>query len=360
MPERAEIYVPAVARFPDDLRIRHDLLEPARVAGYHTGLMLLLKNGDVDPETARRHIDNLDPYARMPKEERPALFGMHPNKPLTGPNRFNFLENGAKSQEDLEQSINFVAQLPSEFTPNSGRALSFHLNTLIHPDAWVSDEDYWARAFEDVLARVRESAAYAQRHNVALAVETVPIPEFGDMARTPEHLMDDGHTYWADLGNPWPLLFWRDEVKKLRNAGTNIVTDVCHSFIALRTVHEAGRLTDEGKGPEALHTYMIHASDVEAAPPMDAFAELVVQNTEPGDVWHINDARGIYRTKGLHGEYGQFEEGVALFEGDIPKADLQTLIEQGRDMPIKYVIEVGETDFDRNPETRKSLEVTLR
>lgn len=355
MSERAEIYVPATARLPEDLKIRHDLLEPARIAGYQTGLMLLIKQGDLDPDNVRRQIDNLGPFANMSRAERPVLFGMHPNKPLDGPNRFNFLDNGARSQDYLEGSIDLVAQLPSEFTPPSGRALTFHLNTLVRPENWVSDEDYWARAFEDVLARVRDSAAYAQRQGVTLAVETTPVTEFGDMPRTSDYLLDDGHTYWADLGNPWPLFFWRDEIQRLRDAGTGIVTDTCHSFIALRTALEVQRLAGEGRGSEALKTYMIHPSDVEAAPPIDEFANMVIDNTKPGDVWHVNDASGMRTTEGLQGEDRVFEEGIALFEGDIPADQLQQIVESGLKMPIKLVIEVNEEDYTENPNTKKSL-----
>ncbi len=359
---QAEIFVPAVAEFPQQLKVKYNLLEKARNQGFNTGIMLVLLPGGLTPEKAKLQLDNLEPYLRLPSSERPSIFAMHPNLPLTGDKRLNFLDNPNWSQEYLEQSIDLVAQLPSEFTPATGKALSFHLNTLIKPKQWVSDEDYWAKAFEGVLSKVKAVAEFGQRHGVKVAIETLPLTEYGDVAKEEKRLMDDGHTFWADLGNPWPLLFWRDEISKLRQAGSKIAIDVCHSFIAIRTVEEVRRLSREGKGKEALSVYMIHPSDLEKSQTAGSYDQQVLTNTAPGDIWHVSDAKGLYKTPELHGEQTHFEEGVALFEGDIPVDTLEKIIKEGLQKDIKFVIETMEADYSAPtaPVTERSLNSVLK
>lgn len=350
----AEIYVPAVAGFPNDLRNRYDLLEAAREKNYKTGLMLVIRPQDLNPEKVQKQLDNLDPYAAKSVAERPAIFAMHPNLPISGEAPFNFLKNPNFSEDYVGKAIEFVARFPPELSPATGRALSFHLNSLIAPEEWISDDDYWANVFEGVLERIGNLAEFAKRQGVDIAVETTPVTEFGDVSKDPEHLMGDGHTYWADLGNPWPLLFWRDEIHRLRQKGSRVAIDFCHSFIALRTVLLAGRLAKEGR-PEALSVYMLHQSDIDAARKV-SFPEAVLAHTQKGDIWHVNDAKGFYKTVALQGEESSFQEGVALFEGEIPVEALDTLVKKGLKLPIKYVIEVHEEDFTNSPNTKKSLQ----
>lgn len=363
MSDRAEIYVPAVARFPNDLENRHRLLEPARERGFKTGLMLVLRDQrDLEPEAIERQLGNLEPYVGLPEAERPAVFIMHPNKPLSGPKRLNFLDNPQYSQEYVEQSINFASRIPRELTPPSGQMVRFHLNTLVSPTSWVGDHFYWSEIFYDrVKPRIYNLSLLAHEKNLKIAVETTPIPEFGDMEKNDSTLMEDGHTYWADLGNPYPLLPWDIKVEPL-GADVNLAIDWCHTFVALSTIYDAKRLIDSGRdGLQILQRYMIHyetfglANALSPLGILEHFSRTVLDMTKPDDVWDVNDARGLYRTPELHGVQTYFEEGVTLFEGDIPTPHLQHLIREGVKRPIKFVLEINEDDFENSPNTKTSL-----
>jgi hypothetical protein len=365
-PERtfrqAEMYVPSVAHFPNDLRLRYDLLRPAREQGFQTGFMLVLGANDFSQDRQQKQLDNLALYAQLSSAERPRVFGMHSNTPLDGPNRLNLLNNHHQSQEHLEQSITLIAQLPHELTPQTGKMLSFHLNTLIKPSEWKSDEEYWQRAFEEVLRNIQITVDFGKRNNVAVAIETTPIPEFGDVAHKPSSLMDDGHTYWRELGNPWPLLFWRDEVQQLRNTGAQLAIDFCHSYIALRTVRQIAKLPADVRA-KALLQHMLFERDLDFGQSAGSLSEQILKNTQAGDVWHVNDG-AVQRlpkdfSRDKYTQQAYFEEGIALFEGNIPVRGLQKLIREGLKKPIKFTIETHETDFQNSPHTRKSLDKVL-
>lgn len=85
--------------------------------------------------------------------------------------------------------------------------MSVHLNTLALPiPESPQSKDYWQRPFEQVLRIVSDLVSYAKACQVTLAIETVPIPEFGDHTKTHKTQLNDGVHYWSDLANPWPLL----------------------------------------------------------------------------------------------------------------------------------------------------------
>ncbi|MFH0936989.1 MAG: hypothetical protein V1808_01710 [Candidatus Daviesbacteria bacterium] len=350
---KAEIYVPALAISPEQLKTKYDLLKTVREKDHRSGLMLVFRPKDLALEERQIILDNLDQFVGMSMEERPVIFAMHSNLPLSGPQRLNFLTNRRYSEEYIERSVDLVAQLPLELVPVSGRALSFHLNTLIIPEQWVSNEDFWKKAFEGVLKSVGDITSYAERNGVIVAVETTPIPEYGDVIRDTDHMMDDEKTYWADLGNPWPLLFWRDDISKLRQTGAKIAIDICHSFIALKAVQEACRLVSRGKNG-VLKDYMLFEDDLREVNNVN-FIQMVQQNTRRGDIWHVSDAKGIYKTPKLQGEQSYFQEGVDLFEGDMPVETLDRIIKYGLNSPIKFVLETNEVDYLNNPNTKKSL-----
>ncbi len=352
----AVIFVPTIASFLDDLKARHDLLEPARKQGLQTGLMLVIRPQDLTTEKIGLQLGNLARFVNLDTADRPAVIAMHPNMPIDGNERLNFLTNVTHSLECVKKGIEFVARIPRELAPAEGKVLSFHLNTLVKPNKWVPNQDHWSKRFEKVVQQIAVLANFGKSKGVDIAVETTPIPEFGDLRRDEKHLLEDG-TYWSDLGNPWPLLFWRDEISKLRKAGCKLAIDLCHSYIAYKAVLEVKRLVESGKS-QAFSTYMVHPSDIEAAQSAD-FAKMVLQNTMPGDIWHVNDARGMYQTALLQGKDRTFEEGVVPFEGDIPGKPLKELIAKGRELPIKLVIEVNETDFQNSPNTKATLAIVL-
>lgn len=350
MNRSAEVYLPAVAEFPEDLRNRYNLLKPVRLKEYKTGLVLVIRPQGLGKEAIQKQLDNLDIYVKKPEPERPLVIAMHPNMPLTGPNRLNLLTNGAFTQEQIEHTvIDLVAKIPDEITPTDGRVISFHLNTLISPKEWKPDQDYWNQQFEGVLKRVRDISEFSKRQSVNIAVETLPIPEFGDVADKEKKFTDDGHTYWSRLGNPWPLLFWRDEISHIRSAGSRMAIDFCHSFIAMKTLARV-----EIGDVEERNRLMVHDFDIKFAQNNNNFSEQVINNTKPGDIWHVND--GHLGEGSRTADTPDFFEGITLFEGDIPTKDLKTLVNEGLKKPIKYVIEVNETDFQNSPNTRNSLE----
>lgn len=241
---KAEIYLPSVALFPDDLRSRVEMLKPAREAGFKTGLMLLIRGPqDLETEAVEKQLANLN---QLTSREEPYIFVMHSNMPLSGPKRFNFLNNPDWSEEYVRKSIDFQASIPERFIPPSGRMVTFHLNTLVRPKDWVNDYHYWEVIFVKVLLRIKRLIEYASTKKTALALETTPIPEFGDIPRDRKHQLANG-TYWSDLGNPWPLFPWNSEISKLREIGLHMKIDFSHSFIGMNSLREVARLASIGK-----------------------------------------------------------------------------------------------------------------
>lgn len=379
--QRAEIYLPAVARSADDLRNRHQMLTPVRERGFKTGLMLVLRGPqDLEEEAIRKQLDNLDPFLNLSRDEKPSVFVMHPNKPLTGPQKFNFLTNQEWSREYVEKSIDFASRIPAELTPVTGQMVSFHLNTLLTPEEFkqgciqylgygaFGNSEYlnpflstidFAPYGKSVLVAIENLANYAKKGRIKIGIETTPITEFGDMEKNEATLLEDGKTYWADLGNPWPLLPWRQEIQEIRNIGAGVVVDICHSFIAMRTVQEVAWLIKADLSSEALKTYMIDSSDLDHVQSLGNFSDEILRITEDGGAWHVNDALGLYRTPELYGKQTYFKEGIPLFEGDIPTRHLERLIREGLRKPIKFVLEINETDFANSPNTKRSLQMAL-
>ena len=358
---RAEFYLPSVAEFPDDLRRRNDLLDIVREHGYKNGLMLVLRPEDLyDINKQNRQLNNLEPYVKKNESERPRVFGMHPNMPIVGKERLNLFDNPHYSVEYLSRGIDLIAKLPDELTPDSGRTLSFHNNCLVVPKdvPSIDEEEYWSRAFEGVLAHITQLSTYAKEKGVNLNLETTPIPEFGDVENRGKYL-DDGHTFWSQLGNPWPVLFWRDEIRQVREAGVGMAIDICHSFIALRTVQELKKIKDKSLRDKIRQAHMISREDLERVADLssDEFSDYVLKNTKPGDVWHVSDVGLglVENAKNDQNKIVEYEEGVALFEGDMPVKVLQKIIDSGLNQDIKFVLETNESDFIESPNTTRSM-----
>ncbi|MFZ2202614.1 MAG: hypothetical protein WAV56_04460, partial [Microgenomates group bacterium] len=168
---KAEIYVPALAESLEDLKVSYDLLEPARLKGFQTGLMIVIRPQGLSRERIQRQIDNLDYFLKKSADERPRVFGMHPNMPLSGPERLNFLTNPDWSEEYVRRGIEMVAKLPQELTPFTGRSISFHLNTLITSDKWMGNVNSWTKTFEIVLGRINNLADFGKGLGVSIAIE---------------------------------------------------------------------------------------------------------------------------------------------------------------------------------------------
>lgn len=358
----ADLYLPSVALKPSDLKTRWEMLKDARDLGIESGLMLvLLGPGDLSREAIDNQLFNLEIYLNLPKGGTPRFFIMHSNLPLYGNERLNFLTNPDYSEHYLGQSIELASALPDEFTPKHGRLVSFHLNTMVTPDQWNPNFDFWSKRFEDVERRITQLVSFAQRagkDGVRLAIENVPIPEFGDWPKSQDSKIPNSQYYYTDLGEPWPLLPWRPEVSRLRRAGTFLTIDISHLYIALRTVFEVARLA-KFERKDALLRYMIFESDLEHALKIDIFANQVLKLVKRGDILHVNDASGFTRMREFHGEDKPYKEGLAFYDGEIPKSQLKKIILESLKKPISFVIEVNETDFNKSPNTARSLRHVL-
>lgn len=359
--EKAEIYLPVVTGSSQELFGRDRMLSTFREKGHIGGFMLVPRGEKYLAYNGRREqLDALDPFVGRSFLERPRVFIHHSNKPL-GERGYNLLTNPEWSRDYVASSIELAAMIPKELVPESGRAVNIHLNTLVAPDRWVTSDSYWKKEFERVVGTIKELTAFASERNVTLAIETTPVPEFGDIPRIPDNRTAED-VYWADLGNPWALLLWRPEgIVKLRGVGCNLAIDFCHSYLALDTARFAEALIKNGEDPEKiLRTFKLTRADVSSVPSRRQFREHVVRNTQKGDIWHVNDAKGSYSVPPYSRGYQYFEEGVVPFEGDIPKDVLRQLIQEGLRQPIKFVIEVLEKDYSRSPNTRRALEKILQ
>ncbi len=349
----SEIYLPSIGRSNHDLRKRIQLLQDLNSLKTKTGLMLLLlSQEDLEEKAIKKVLSNLKIFAKEQKQLK--IFFMHPNKPLSGKKRLNFLDNSDWSMKYVKKSIDLCFSIQEEINSDWGKLLTFHLNTLIPPSLWRNDKQYWDNQFLKVYENLKDLSDYANSKKVTLAVETTPIPEFGDIAAEQNNYLHDYKCYWPDLGNPWPLFFWRDEISMLRKAGYSIVIDWSHSYIALSTLKNLGKLKDKEK---VIKKYMIYQTDIELAKSFKSFVDLICNDTEKGDVWHVNNSRGSYKYKDIYGKEEIFYEGVSLDEGEISGKEINELLTWGLDNKIKIVIEVNETDFNKNENTKKSLEV---
>lgn len=350
---KAEIYLPAAGKSNRDLSNRYRLLQSLH-KDIRTGLMLgFFSLQDLDKQAIEGVLRNLESLS-ISKHSEAKVIVMHPNKPLIGNKRLNFLDNPEWSKKYVKKSIDFCYLIQKRFDPGWGQLLTFHLNTLVAPSLWRNDKNYWDRKFSEVYKHLIQLMRYANLKNVRLAIETTPVPEFGDIAKSDAIYLEDYGCYWCDLGNPWPLFFWRDEIARLREAGYSIVIDWSHSYIALETLKRLSKLPGLKK---ILARYMVYKEDLEFANSIKSFSDLINKNTEDGDIWHINNAKGMYKYKDIFGAEEVFQEGVSLYSGEIPEKEIIELLKKGLRKKIKIVIEVNETDFEKSPNTRQALRV---
>ena len=372
---QAQIFVPSVARFPDDLRTRHEILQPARDQGFKTGLMVVLLRPEdlgiadelglddqVLKDRRQKQLDNLDVFGNLPEEERPGITVMHPWRPLLGEKRLNFLTNPAWSEDYVADAIDFAAEIPDGLTPEYGRYLSFHTNTMVTPDVWdewMKDPDYLLEAFEDVQRRIGELSFYGKRKSVNIGVETIPIPAFGDWAKNEKSRIPDTPYYFADLVEAYPLLPQHIERHLIRKEGAHITHDFSHTFIGMRAVQEVKRLGTLA----ALNAYKIYEADLFFADDVGKFDEVILEGIKDGDMVHANNAKGIYRFPQFHGTKRElpYKDSASLSRGDIPRRQLRRLIKGSLQRQVHFVIEVNEPDGKmlEAPNTKEFLDFVL-
>jgi len=376
MSVESEIYVPSVATNPEDLIGSNRDLDPAREQNIQAGIMIVLLNPEnvEDPVIRQQQWDNISGFLNLSQEDRPVFFAMHPWKPLTGSvqpgeQEFNLLTNPGWSTEYLEKSIDWAAGIPKELWPLSEKTsrpemvLTFHLSAYLapgHPDYGRTDPEFWEDKLKGVQGYLRQISGYGARKSVKVCVETVPITPFSDWAPGEDSRIVGSNNYYRDLVTPWPLMAGRPkEIEEFRKTGLGVVLDWGHMEIARSSVEDAARLAKESDELKdlALRKYLVFESDIRNPLKANEFTERVLEITQPGDVVHANNSGGEFKVKELHGIDQAYLDGSSLTDpnGNIPQNQLKRLIRESLQMPVKFVVEVEEEDYEKAPNTKASL-----
>jgi len=247
----------------------------------------------------------------------------------------DFLHNTDFAREHVKKGINFAKGLPI----GGRKIVTFHLNTLVTPEEFEEkNEIIWVNGFYNTIKPALEVIAQdAYNKGVEVKVETVPVPEFGDI---PD---GDERTYrkvkFNQLRNPFYISrLWGFE--QLYEIGLGICLDLCHTRL-LYVVQQEG---DTEK--------VLLESDRKELANSSLFNDLkALQKT---DLVHLNDGSGIYSKE----HKSVFKEGVALGQGDI--SDLKKIILYLNNQKIPFVLEINETDFKNRPNTKASIEYLLK
>ncbi len=330
------LYLPARGHDAKDLTVTLELLRLFKAKEDALGLMLVSRNGmeDFKEKMASERYSNLERAAKG--------FGRL-NFVVMAPNRvaeLDFHHLPDKSLANLKTVVDYARRLPET---GDRPIVSFHLNTLFTAQEWSKagqgpDKklEFFSAIFrEQVLPVLEVAAQYGRSSDVALKIETTPVPEFGDL---PDVSLNS-------LGNPFPLYSQRC-ASELRKLGFGIVMDLCHShtlFAAARMIKGGKAGYDDYKG--------LFPADVDYLARTTLLGEVTA--LKPGDMVHLNDSRGLFNAPqgALH------EEGVALGDGEI--RDMPAIIREmlAKDLPI--IFEINEADYGRRPNLRRSIDYFL-
>ncbi|MFC1691158.1 hypothetical protein ACFL0W_03160 [Nanoarchaeota archaeon] len=326
-----QVFAPTVARFRDDIITSLAVQEPLVEIDYKQGLMLVIQNGvsGLSRPSALEQYHNLRGLDGNYGDS--AIVTMLSNIPI---GEIDFLHNAEYATEHVKRGVDFTRYLPI----GSRKILTFHLNTLVSEEEFrEQDRNYWRNKFNsDVRPYLENLADYALRNGVEVKVETVPVPEFGDIKS------EDERTYEGVklnlLRNPFYLTgMWGFD--QLHDAGLGICLDLCHN----RTIYE---IVANGDSDKVLHE--LDRTELAIRTLMDD-----VEALEPTDLVHLNDGSGLY-----NGSKGSVHrEGVALGQGDI--RNLGEIILYLDEHRIPFVLEINETNFENRPETRASVDYLL-
>lgn len=356
---KAQICLPAWATSQEQIKAAYDLLEKARDNGYRTGIMLVLGTpSNLEVQATQKILDNLNFLVGLPTPKQPGVFLMHPFGPLSGDKVFNLASESQFSIDYLGKSFELAARIPEALSPKKGKVVTAHINAhlVILPDDQKS-QDRLMRAQEETLGTIRTIVDTANHSRVRISFETMPLPEFGDRERTEKTLLNDGVHHWADLVNALPLFLWRPrEIQKLRDTGAELTIDLGHSFIAQYALKELAELPPE-RIRGFMRRYGLTDEDIKLARRLN-FANAVLLNTQPGDIWHVSQPKGTYHEKPTHGDDRTYLEGLSLHQkGDIHPRTMAKLIKAGLASDILFTLEIIERsgDYVGRPETSKSL-----
>lgn len=328
------VAAPINALKAEDVRLSVACLAPVRQRGYVLGVMLVPVKGWAgfagDLGVAQR--EAFRTIARA--DDIHVAVVMAPNLPWRDADWFHD-PDGAGAR--VRTAIDFAASL----TEHDGEPyVTFHLNALLTREEWarigVTDAER-ERACDHrlrtaMLPALASLAGFARDRGVRLAIETTPVPEFGDR---PESELNT-------LVNPFPLYAGRgfDDV---RSVGIGIVLDLCHT----QTLYAAAsRIAQHGaQHPEITAGLFPH--DVERLAAGSLLDD--VRALRDGDLVHVNDGRGRFDpTAGtLH------EEGVALGAGDTP--NMPALLAALTTTGVPIVFEINERSYTERTQLDASI-----
>jgi len=325
-----QVFIPAVPEFDDDLAVSWQLQQPLIEAGYMPGFMLFIRKVDegdtpriMDSKSRDKQYSNLEQYATRYGEAD--IVTMLPNLPTQ---QIDWFHNTDFAYEHVCKGIDFARNLPL----GGNRLLTFHLNSLVSPQEFLgASRQEWYDIFDErakpILSAVGQEA---RRQGVDVLVETVPVPEFGDMPKGDEK---------RELRNPWYHYSGNHIWRGLVDAGLGACVDLSHS----RTIYIAELVNDREQ--------IMFPEDVETI--KNRRANLLTDLQDPATrLIHLNDGAGMYTPEG-----GTFKEGVALGQGDI--GDLPHLISYINSRQIPMVLEINESEYKIRSNTRASIEYLI-
>ncbi len=333
-----QVFVSAAPKFKGQAENSLDVQTPLKEAGYETGLMLIILGGRKGvTEDAEMQYSNLallkDGYGDAPIITMPNCFPIE---------EMDFLHNTEYAAEFIKRGIDFARGLPI----GGRRILTHHLGTLVTREEFESKNylAWWNEFNRTIRPQLEDIAQYAHDKEVEVKIETVPVPEFGDIPDSDERLYRE--VKLNQLLNPFYLSAMKG-FEEVCSTGYGICLDLCHN----RTIYEVAK---EGDSEGVLHRSHLKSFEETQITLLDD-----VKALESLDLVHLNDGDGLYSSK----RKTVFREGVPLGQGDI--SQLRRIINYLDANEIPYVLEFseldaqGKADFVNRPGTRTSIKYLL-
>ena len=328
---RNQIFIPANAEQEDDLFTSWSIQESLVNSGYSPGLMLVLYGGLLGVTEHRSvQYDNLKKleniYGNLP------IVVMLSSIPIE---EIDFLNNTERAVKYAKAAIDFARNLPI----GGRRIITFHLHALAKEiDFLAKSKQEWIEIFRKVIhPSLLEICAYSNQNGVEVKIETVPVPEWGDIPHS------DKRTYRGaplnTLRDPFYLTgLWGFDL--IRETGLGICLDICHN----QTIYVTAR---HGESVGILHS--IEVNLLKNRTIIDD-----INSLNKNDLVHLNDGAGMFSEK--NGTV--FKEGITLGEGEIK--ELNYAIELLDQRQIPYVLEVYDGgDYINRPNTKRSIQYLL-
>ncbi|MEK6825523.1 MAG: TIM barrel protein [Nanoarchaeota archaeon] len=318
------IFIPTYAGKASDIQASLKIAQSLS-QGYVPGLMLVIKGGVLGVGiNSRVQYENLVRYqAEINNEVVIVMLSVFPLEEL------DIIHHALFAVNHIKQGIDFTSNLPL----GKRKILTFHLNDYVSKEEFFSrSKKEWMEYFKQNIAPLlKEIGTYAREKNIEVKIETVPLPQFGDVPLT------DKRTYLGvslrELRSPFYLTHLCG-FTEIREQNLGICLDICHA----RTIYHLAR-SKEAKE-------FLFSEDIDFL--KNTSLEEDVHSLLSTDLVHLNDGKGFYSR-----ESGIFYEGVALGEGDIPNLREIVMHLNGKKVPL--VLEINEEDFEQRPHTRTSI-----